>query len=291
MQKTDNALTPITLNEIRSKKKAGSRITMLTAYDYSTAVLVDQAGVDMILVGDSLGMVILGYDSTVPVTMEDMLHHASAVRRGVNRAIVVGDMPFMSYQVSQEEALRNAGRFIKEAGCHAVKLEGGVAMADTVERIVKAGIPVMGHIGLTPQTATALGGFKVQGRDEDSARQLIQDARALAQAGAFSLVLECVPSGLAEAITKEINIPTIGIGAGPHCDGQVLVTNDLLGLFPKFVPKFVKKYANLAPVIQDALTQFINDVSTGGFPGHEHSFEGGGELAQKILSEKISPES
>ncbi len=283
MQKTDKTRTPVTLSNIKSRKKSGERITMLTAYDYSTAVLVDRAGVDMILVGDSLGMVILGYDSTVPVTMEDMLHHSAAVRRGVNRALVVGDMPFMSYQVSPEEAVRNAGRFIKEAGCHAVKLEGGMNIAKTIERIVRAGIPVMGHIGLTPQTATALGGFKVQGRDEESARRLIRDARAVAEAGAFSLVLECVPSGIASAITEDIPIPTIGIGAGAGCDGQVLVTNDLLGLFPKFVPKFVKKYADLAPVIQEAITRFIDEVSKGEFPGDAHSFKGGEDLAEKII--------
>ncbi len=286
MKNPDQASRPVSLTDIRNKKNTRDKITMLTAYDFSMASLIDKARVDIVLVGDSLGMVVLGYDSTVPVTMEEMLHHCSAVRRGVKRAFVVGDMPFMSYQVSGEQALRNAGRFVKEAGCHAVKLEGGEAIAPTISRIVQAGIPVMGHIGLTPQTATALGGFKVQGKDEASARQLLKDAKAVAGAGAFSLVLECVPSPLAKAITDEIDIPTIGIGAGPHCDGQVLVTNDLLGLFPRFVPKFVKKYADLAPIIQEALAGFIQDVSSGSFPDADHSFEGGEEIIKKIVAEE-----
>ncbi len=278
-------MDPVSISRIRAKKRSGERLTMLTAYDYSMARLVDGAGVDMVLVGDSLGMVVLGYDSTVPVTMEEMLHHCKAVRRGVKRAFVVGDMPFMSYQVSEEEALRNAGRFVKEAGCHAVKLEGGEAVAGTISRLVDAGIPVMGHIGLTPQTATALGGFKVQGRDEESARRLLADARAVARAGAFSLVLECVPSALAKAITEAIEIPTIGIGAGPYCDGQVLVTNDLLGLFPRFVPRFVKKYVDLAPIVQEALQGFVKEVSSGTFPGKEHSFEMAEDVIKRITGQ------
>lgn len=263
---------PVTIETIKAKKASGQKITMLTAYDFSMARLIDQAGVDMILVGDSLGMVVLGYDSTVPVTMDDMIHHARAVKRGTKRAFIIGDMPFMSYHVSCEQALENAGRFIKEAGCHAVKLEGGENMAERIKKIVDAGIPVMGHIGLTPQTATALGGYKIQGRDEDSAQRLLDDAIALSEAGAFSIVLECLPSAVAKTITQKVSVPTIGIGAGPHCDGQVLVTNDLLGLFPKFTPKFVKKYADLSPLIQKAFEQYIKEVGSGEFPGPEHCF-------------------
>jgi len=263
---------PVTIETIKAKKASGQKITMLTAYDFSMARLIDQAGVDMILVGDSLGMVVLGYDSTVPVTMDDMIHHARAVKRGTKRAFIIGDMPFMSYHVSCEQALENAGRFIKEAGCHAVKLEGGENMAERIKKIVDAGIPVMGHIGLTPQTATALGGYKIQGRDEDSAQRLLDDPIALSEAGAFSIVLECLPSAVAKTITQKVSVPTIGIGAGPHCDGQVLVTNDLLGLFPKFTPKFVKKYADLSPLIQKAFEQYIKEVGSGEFPGPEHCF-------------------
>jgi len=265
----------VTPPDIKSMKENGQKITMLTAYDYSMAAMIDQAGVDMVLVGDSLGMVALGYDSTVPVTMDEMLHHSRAVSRAVKRALVIGDMPFMSYQISPEEAVRNAGRFIKEAGCHAVKLEGGIEQANTIRAIVGAGIPVVGHIGLTPQTATALGGFKVQGKDVESAKRLLRDGEAVAQAGAFALVIECVPSGIAKAVTESVNIPTIGIGAGPHCDGQVLVTNDLLGMFEKFTPSFVKKYANLAPVIKEAFANYVEEVKNGSFPSEEHSFPGG----------------
>lgn len=277
---------PVTLTDLQKKKASDEKITMLTAYDYSMAKMIDRAGLDIVLVGDSLGMVVLGYDSTVPVTMEEMIHHCKAVRRGVGTALLVGDMPYLSYHVSKEEAVRNAGRFLKEAGCHSVKLEGGSDMAPTIERIVKAGIPVMGHIGLTPQTATSLGGFRVQGRDLDSAKRLLEDASAVTDAGAFSLVLECIPSEVARAITERISIPTIGIGAGPYCDGQVLVTHDLLGLFEKFLPSFVKRYANFAPDINRALDEFITEVKTGVFPGPEQSFKGGEELLEQLPSLK-----
>ncbi len=270
----------ITPPEIVAKKQNGEKITMLTAYDYSMAAMIDQAGVDMILVGDSLGMVVLGYESTVPVTMEEMLHHAKAVSRGARQALVVGDMPFMSYQVNPEDAVKNAGRFIKEAGCQAIKLEGGIEQAQTIEAIVKAGIPVVGHIGLTPQTATALGGYKLQAKDAESARKLLDDGRAVAEAGAFALVIECVPSGIGKAVSESVHIPTIGIGAGPHCDGQVLVTNDLLGMFEKFTPKFVKKFADLSPIIKDAFSRYVDEVKSGEFPDEEHSFPGGDSLLQ-----------
>jgi 3-methyl-2-oxobutanoate hydroxymethyltransferase len=258
--------------DLMAKKQAGEKITMLTAYDFSMASFIDQAGMDMILVGDSLGMVILGYESTVPVTMEEMLHHCRAVRRGVRYAFLVGDMPFMSYNISREEAIRNAGRFLKETGCDAVKLEGGLEVADTVRAIVEAGIPVMAHIGLTPQTVTKLGGFRVQGKDREAARRLLDSARALETAGAFAVVMECIPDKLAGLITRSVGMPTIGIGAGPECDGQVLVTNDLLGLFEKFLPKFVKQYVQLYPRIREALEDYVREVKEGGFPGPEHSF-------------------
>jgi 3-methyl-2-oxobutanoate hydroxymethyltransferase len=262
----------VTIAELARKKAQGRKISMLTAYDASMAAMVDQAGVDTVLVGDSLGMVVLGFDSTVPVTMEDMLHHCRAVRRGVRRALLIGDMPFMSYNVCREEAIRNAGRLIKEAGCDAVKLEGGVEMADTVRAVVQAGIPVCAHIGLTPQTATKLSGFKVQGKDVAGAKALLDSAVALDQAGAFMIVLEMVPDLLAAEISRRVVMPTIGIGAGSGTDGQVLVTNDLLGLFEKFIPKFVRQYAQLAPQIKAALAQYVSDVDSGAFPGPEHSF-------------------
>jgi len=262
----------LTIQDIITMKKNGERISMLTAYDASFAGLIDAAGIDMVLVGDSLGMVLLGYNSTIPVTMEEMLHHCRAAAKGVQRAVLVGDMPFMSYQVSESEAITNAGRFLKEAGCDAVKLEGGTEVCDTVGAIVKAGISVMGHIGLTPQTASQLGGYKVQGKDADSSRRLMQSARDLETAGAFSIVLECVPSQLSEAITKTVSIPTIGIGAGKHCDGQVLVTHDMVGMFEKFVPSFVKQYINLAPQIKEAVAAYHEEVKNGSFPDDEHSF-------------------
>jgi 3-methyl-2-oxobutanoate hydroxymethyltransferase len=250
-------------------KKGVEKITMLTAYD---ARMLESAGVDMLLVGDSLGMVVLGYDSTVPVTMAEMIHHAAAVRRGAPGTMLVGDMPFLSYQVSKKEAIANAGRFFKEAGCDAVKLEGGREVCKVVRAIVDAGMPVMAHIGLTPQTAGKLGGFKVQGKDAQSARRLLKEAKALEEAGAFALVLECIPDGLAKIISDALTIPTIGIGAGVNCDGQVLVTHDLLGLFEKFVPSFVKNYINLAPEIKKAVTSFTGEVKDGSFPDDKHSF-------------------
>lgn len=253
-------------------KKGVDKITMLTAYDASFARLLESAGVDMLLVGDSLGMVVLGYDSTVPVTMGEMIHHSAAVRRGAPNTMLIGDMPFLSYQVSKKEAIANAGRFFKEAGCDAVKLEGGREVCKAVRAIVDAGMPVMGHIGLTPQTAGKLGGFKVQGKDAQSARRLLKEAKALEEAGVFSLVLECIPDGLAKLISEAIDIPTIGIGAGVNCDGQVLVTHDLLGLFEKFVPSFVKNYINLAPEIKKAVSSFTAEVQEGSFPDADHSF-------------------
>jgi 3-methyl-2-oxobutanoate hydroxymethyltransferase len=255
---------------------------MMTAYDYTTGNLVDQAGIDMILVGDSLGMVMLGYDSTVPVTMDDMIHHCKAVSRGVRSSFIIGDMPFMSYQVSIEQAVQNAGRFMKEGGCDSVKLEGGSEMAPVVKAIVTAGIPVCGHIGLTPQTATKLSGFKVQAKDAESARDLLRSAKDLEEAGAFLIVIECIPDLVAARITRELKIPTIGIGAGKDCDGQVLVYHDLVGLFERFTPKFVKQYVNLAHQIKEALSQFKTDVEEGRFPGPEHTFTMKHEEAEKI---------
>ncbi|MDA8162307.1 MAG: 3-methyl-2-oxobutanoate hydroxymethyltransferase [Desulfobacteraceae bacterium] len=265
----------VTIPDLKKKAVTGEKIVMLTAYDYSFARFVDEADIDIILVGDSLGMTILGYDSTVSVTMDEMLHHAKAVRRGVKRAFIVADMPFLSYQVSEEDAVRNAGRFLKEAGCHGVKLEGGVDMAQVIKRVVKAGIPVMGHIGLTPQTVTALGGYKVQGKDAESAGRLVEDALAVEDAGAFAIVLECIPAGLAGLISQKLSIPTIGIGAGLDCDGQVLVVSDILGLFERFVPRFAKQYVNLAPQIRQAINDYAAEVREGRFPSAEHSFQDG----------------
>ena len=262
----------VTTQTIKRMKQDGKKITMLTAYDYSTAALLDQVGIDILLVGDSLGMVVLGYETTLPVTMEEMLHHTRAVARASKRAMVVGDMPFMSYQVSTEQALENAGRFLKEADAHAVKLEGGVEIVDTVKRLVDSGIPVMGHLGLTPQSIHQLGGYGVQGKEDEAAKKMIDDAIALEEAGIFSLVLECVPTALAKGITEQISVPTIGIGAGVYCDGQVLVTHDLLGIFEKFVPKFVKRYVELNKPIKEAVNRFIEEVKQGKFPGPEHSF-------------------
>lgn len=272
----------VTIAELQGKKEAGEKITMMTAYDYPGARLVDQAGIDTTLVGDSLGMVVLGYDSTVPVTMDEMIHHCKAVRRGTKRAFIIGDMPFMSYHVSCEQAVENAGRFIKEAGCDAVKLEGGSDMAPVVEAVVRAGIPVCAHIGLTPQTATMLSGFRVQGKDAESGRVMIQSAVDLERAGAFMVVMECIPDLLAARITAELRIPTIGIGAGVDCDGQVLVYHDLVGLFDRFTPKFVKQYSNLAPLVVEALTQFKAEVERGEFPGPEHTFVMKSEEAEKM---------
>lgn len=272
----------ITIADLQEKKDTGKKITMMTAYDCPTASLVDQAGIDTILVGDSLGMVVLGYESTVPVTMEEMLHHCKAVSRGTKRSFVIGDMPFMSYQVSIEKAVENAGRFIKEAGCESVKLEGGTEVSHLVKAIFDAGIPVCAHIGLTPQTATKLSGFRVQGKDAEGARELVRSAKDLEEAGAFMIVMECIPDLVAARITKELNIATIGIGAGKECDGQVLVYHDLVGLFERFTPKFVKQYINLAPKIREALIQYREEVEKGDFPGPEHLFAMKAEEAEKI---------
>jgi 3-methyl-2-oxobutanoate hydroxymethyltransferase len=263
----------VTTLTLRQKKERGEIITMLTAYDYPTALAMDNAGVDTILVGDSLAMVVLGYENTLPVTMEEMLHHARAVARGARSALLVGDMPFMSYQVSVEEATRNAGRFLQQGGMDAVKLEGGRERADAVRSITSAGIPVMGHLGLTPQSVNQLGGFRAQGKTAAAARRLYEDALILEEAGCFSLVLESVPARLADLISTKISIPTIGIGAGAGCDGQVLVTHDLLGLFDRFTPKFVKKYANFHKEMQKAFADYIEDVETKRFPAPEHTVE------------------
>lgn len=263
----------VTTLTFRQKKERGEPITMLTAYDYPTAMAIDKSGIDSILVGDSLAMVVLGYENTLPVTMDEMLHHARAVARGAKSAMLIGDMPFMSYQVSVEDAVRNAGRFIQQANMDAIKLEGGRERADAVRTIVNAGIPVMGHLGLTPQSVHQLGGFRAQGKTASAAKRLLEDAQILEEAGAFSIVLESVPARLAEFISKKISIPTIGIGAGVGCDGQVLVTHDLLGLFDRFTPKFVKKYANLHEVMNKAFTEFIDDIETKKFPAPEHTVE------------------
>jgi len=262
----------VSILDIRQKKVEGQPITMLTAYDYPGATLVDEAGVDIILVGDSLAMTVLGHPNTVAVTVDEMLHHCKAVARGAERAFLVGDMPFMSFQVDRSEAVRNAGRFMKEAGMDAVKLEGGREVAPTIQAIVDAGIPVMGHLGLTPQSATKLGGFKVQAKTASAAQRLLEDAQILQEAGCFSLVLEAVPTPVAETASKKLDIPTIGIGAGPHCDGQVLVFHDVVGLFDRFVPKFVKQYARLRPLMLDAFKSYVEEVQNGTFPTQAHSF-------------------
>lgn len=257
----------------RQKKARGEPISMLTAYDYPTALALDQAGIDSILVGDSLAMVVLGYENTLPVTMEEMLHHARAVARGAKSALLIGDLPFMSYQVSPEEALRNAGRFLKEAGMDAVKLEGGRERSEAVRLITGAGIPVMGHLGLTPQSVHQLGGFRAQGKTAIAAKRLLEDALALEEAGCFSLVLESVPARLAELVTQQLTIPTIGIGAGAGCDGQVLVTHDLLGLFDRFTPRFVKQYADFNAQMQSAFREYMAEVAARSFPAAEHTVE------------------
>lgn len=276
----------VTILDLKAKAEKGEPITMLTAYDYPTGLLVDQAGIDIILVGDSLAMVVLGHENTVSVTMEEMLHHCKAVARGAKNPLLVGDMPFMSYQVDPKEAVRNAGRFLKEGGMDVIKLEGGQDMASTVKAIVDAGIPAMGHIGLTPQTVSKLGGYRVQGKDVAAAQALIDDAIALEEAGAFSLILEAIPSPVAELITKRVSIPTIGIGAGPHCDGQVLVTHDLIGLFDRFVPKFVKQYAQAFTFIVEALSEYRDEVIAGTFPGPEHCY-GMSEEALQALKDAL----
>lgn len=270
-----------TVSTISEQKKSGDKITMLTAYDYSTAKLADEAGVNTILVGDSLGMVILGYEDTLSVTMEDMLHHTKAVTRGAKNALVVADMPFMSYQTSVYDAVVNAGRLIKEGRAQAVKLEGGAAVAEQIRAICDAQIPVVAHLGLTPQSVNAFGGFKVQGKTAERAKQLIEDAKIVEKAGAFAVVLECIPAPLAEKITESINIPTIGIGAGAGCDGQVLVYQDMLGMFGGFTPKFAKRYENVGEIMVNAFKKYIDEVKTGVFPSEEHSFK----LSDAVKSE------
>jgi 3-methyl-2-oxobutanoate hydroxymethyltransferase len=262
----------ITVPEIGRMKQGGEKITVLTAYDYSFARILDDAGIDILLVGDSLGSVIQGQDSTLPVTLDEMIYHTRAVVRGRKRALVVSDMPFLSFQVSVEEAKRNAGRFLQEGGAEAVKIEGGVQMLETIEGIVRIGIPVMGHVGLTPQSIHQFGGYKVQGKEKERREAILQDALAVEEAGAFSIVLEGVPMELAQEITRRLSIPTIGIGAGMHCDGQVLVVHDMLGLFDKYTPKFVKRYADLKGVMAEAVKNFITEVRGGKFPDEEHSF-------------------
>jgi 3-methyl-2-oxobutanoate hydroxymethyltransferase len=263
----------VTIHTLKRQKNAGQKICMVTAYDATFARIVDEAGADVILVGDSLGMVIQGHDSTLPVTMDQMVYHCQAVTRGAKRAHVVGDMPFMSYQASPDEAVKNAGRLISEGRVGAVKLEGGEEFAETISRIVRASIPVMGHLGLTPQSVHKMGGYVVQGKDEDTARQILNDAIALERAGCYAIVLEGVPLELAQQITHRLSIPTIGIGAGVHCDGQVLVCYDLLGMNPDFKPKFVKRYANLFGDMKGATEAFFAEVRQGTFPDEDHSFK------------------
>lgn len=263
----------ITVPQIQAMKVAGEKITALTAYDYITARLLDQAGIELILVGDSCAMVFAGYDHTIPITMDEMIYHTRVVRRGVKNALLVADMPFLSFQVSIDDTLRNAGRFFKEAGAEAVKLEGSAPIIiETVQRLTEVGMPVIGHLGLTPQSVHQFGGYSLQAKTEAAARQLLQDARALELAGAFAIVLEKIPTELALTVSKTLHIPTIGIGAGPHCDGQILVTHDLLGLFEDFKPKFVRRYADLARVMKDSFQHYLNDVKTGRFPAQEESF-------------------
>ena len=271
--------TVVTFKEAKQKNE---KLSMLTAYDYSTAKIIDEAEINGILVGDSLGMVCLGYEDTLSVTMEDMIHHTSAVTRGAKNTLVIADMPFMSYQTCVYDAVVNAGRLIKEGRAQAVKLEGGIEVCDKIEAIVKASIPVMGHIGLTPQSVNAFGGFKVQGKDEEAAKKLIEEALAIEKAGAFAVVLECVPAKLAAIISEKLSIPTIGIGAGVNCDGQILVYQDMLGLFSDFTPKFVKKYENLGEKMNMAFKKYIEEVKDGVFPAEEHSFKINDEVIEKL---------
>ena len=271
----------LTIKDLQDMKARGEKIPMMTAYDYTSSKLLEQAGIPLMLVGDSLGMVVLGYDSTVPVTMGDMLHHIKTVVRGTEKAHIVGDLPFMSYHAEVSEAIRNAGRILKEGGAQSIKLEGGQEMAETVNRIVKSGIPVMGHVGLTPQSVNQLGGYRVQGKTISDAIRLMEDTRALEEAGAYAVVLECVPAALAQMITDRLSIPTIGIGAGAGCDGQVQVLHDFLGLFTDFLPKHARRYANLAETIQDAASQYISDVHLGKFPTDKESYK----MSQSVLDE------
>lgn len=271
-----------TVKSFQNAKNKGEKISMLTAYDFTTAQLLDQAGVNSILVGDSLGMTMLGYETTLEVTMDDMIHHTRAVTRGAKQALVVGDMPFMSYHVSIEDTIRNAGRFIKEAGAHAVKLEGGLEMVDKIKALVAAKIPVVGHLGLTPQSVNMFGGFKVQGKSEAQAQLIIDEARALEEAGVFAIVLECVPSALATLISEKISIPTIGIGAGNGCDGQVLVIQDVLGMYQGMQPKFVKRYTETGQDIVKATQDYIKEINDGSFPSEEHTFSIKDEILDKL---------
>lgn len=266
----------------KDSKKNGEKLTMLTAYDYTTAKLLDESGVDSILVGDSLGMVVLGYDDTLSVTMEDMIHHSAAVARGAKNALVITDMPFMSYQTSVYDAVVNAGRLVKEGKAQAVKLEGGIEFCEHIKAIVKASIPVCAHIGLTPQSVNAFGGFKVQGKGKEEAQRLLDEARAVEEAGAFAVVLECVPAKLAKKISESISIPTIGIGAGAGCDGQVLVYQDMLAMYSDFKPKFVKQYAQIGSVMKDAFRQYIDEVKSGAFPSKEHTFKIDDDIIEKL---------
>ena len=262
----------VTIQSLQQKKHERQKISMITAYDYPFAQIADEAGVDAIIVGDSLAMVVQGLDTTLPVSMDEMIYHTKMVSRAANRAMVIADMPYLSYQVSTEEAVRNAGRFLKEAGAHAVKLEGGREVAQTVQILTNAEIPVMAHIGLTPQAIYRMGGYKIQGRTEEAAKRLVEDANLLESAGAFSIILEAIPAALAQQITGILAIPTIGIGGGPYCDGQVLVMHDVLGMFDRFVPKFIKKYANLKSDAIAAVRKYREEVENGIFPGSEHSF-------------------
>lgn len=271
-----------TVSTLQQAKENGQKITMLTAYDYSTAKLMDEAGIDMILIGDSLGNVILGYEDTISVTMEDMIHHGAAVSRGVKETMVVVDMPFMSYQISVEEAVTNAGRLMKEGRANAVKLEGGKSVCPQIKAITQAGIPVVAHLGLTPQSINALGGYKVQGKSEDAAKKLLEDALAVQEAGAFALVLECVPTKLASLITKKLTIPTIGIGAGNECDGQVLVYQDMLGMFSDYVPKFVKQFAQVGEIMKKAFSDYKEEVASGAFPAEKNSYKIDDEVIDKL---------
>ena len=274
----------VTIAEIKDMKQRKERIPMLTAYDYVTAKMVDEAGIPLILVGDSLGMVMLGYESTIPVTMEEMLHHTRAVVRGARRALIIGDMPFMTYHISVSDALHNAARFIQEGGAQAVKLEGGEIVAEKVRRLVGCGIPVMGHIGLTPQSIHQLGGFKVQGKTEEAAEGLFKDACVLEDAGAFAIVLECVPAPLSRLITQRVSIPTIGIGAGPDCDGQVQVISDILGLYSDFVPKHAKQYVRLAEEIKTAVADYMAEVKSVSFPTAKESYDMDESLLRRLIA-------
>lgn len=271
-----------TVATFKKAKEDGKKLSMLTAYDYSTASLLDAAGINGILVGDSLGNVILGYEDTISVTMEDMIHHGAAVSRGAKNALVVVDMPFMSYQGSVYDALKNAGRLMKEGRANAVKLEGGSEVVPQIQAIVQAGIPVMGHLGLTPQSINAFGGYKVQGKDEAAAQKLLDDAKAIAAAGVFAIVLECVPSALAKKVTEAVDVPTIGIGAGADCDGQILVYQDMLGMFSDFTPKFVKRYANIGEAMKAAFKGYIDEVCEGTFPAPEHGYGISNEIIEKL---------